>query len=161
MKARASDVANQRQVTCASANTLADTSRRPRSSLLLVEVLGHTTRCYVFKPVQTQPPCQGRNGIGTPAEQNSTAAQDTSGGHATGPEQASHDAGVLLMSDIFGCDTVDNLRMCQRLANALDCPVYMPDLFREAPWPEQTPVSSGAFEEWRSSIGGVNPSQLT
>eukprot|EP00892_Ulva_mutabilis_P003680 jgi/Ulvmu1/1684/UM115_0013.1 len=143
----------------ASSNASADLPKRPRSSLLLVDVAGHTTRCHVFQPGSSESPPAGREGSGS-----GTAAMtngDESRTRATsGQEQASKDAGILMLSDIFGCDTMDNLHMCQRLANDLQCLVYMPDLFRGEPWPEETPVTAAEFEDWRFNIGDTWPTDV-
>lgn len=141
---------------CAHADSPAQPAR-PKSSLLLTAVAGQTTRCHVFVP-QRSDTGSSDQGISSQGFDSTPARSHNGDGGRSHP--GSEAAAVLMLSDIFGCDTTDNLRMCQRLANELQCSAYMPDLFRGEPWPEDTPVSAGPFEEWRSNIGGAIRSQL-
>lgn len=137
-----------------------------KSSLLLTDVAGQTIRCHVFKPQSSN--AKSTNASARPQGPGAGEQMDPSATSKRASEEASKRSSssssgtaVLLLSDIFGCDTTDNLKMCQRLSNDLQCPVYMPDLFRGEPWPEQTPVTADEFEAWRANIGGAPRLLLT
>jgi hypothetical protein len=77
--------------------------------------------------------------------------------HVVAPGAVDSSLGIILLSDIYGCDTHDTLAISQTFANELQCAVYVPDIFHAQPWPEDKPEQGNqdAYEQWRLNIGGA------